>query len=171
MLDIEDFDVEVSDTLDRYLDSEKLAGLSLIVPIWTMGTITNEQRSGLCDALKSGVGLAGFHGAMGDSFRHEPQYQFMITDHDDPVTKGLDDFSMHSEQYFMHVDPSNRVLATTTFERRSTGWINGTVMPVVWRRRFGLGRIFYNSLGHVPEDFNAPEAMEIQRRGMLWAAR
>ena len=189
VLRTQDFDVEVSDTLSSYLDGEKLAALSLIVPMSTMSTITNEQRSGLCEAVKSGVGLGGFHGAMGDSFRNDPGYQFMVggqwvahpdgiidytvnlTDHDDPITKGLADFSMHSEQYYMHVDPSNEVLATTTFVERSADWINGTVMPVVWKRRYGQGRIFYCSLGHEPEDFNVPEAMEIQRRGLLWAAR
>jgi type 1 glutamine amidotransferase len=185
----EGFEVEVSDNLDSYLDREKLVGLSLIVPMWTMGTITREQSEGLREAVKSGVGLGGYHGTMGDSFRNDTDYQFMvggqwvahpdniidytvnIVNHDDPITKGLKDFQMHSEQYFMHTDPSNEVLATTTFVNRSTEWINGTVMPVVWKRHYGKGRVFYSSLGHVPDDFKVPEALEIQRRGMLWAAR
>ena len=104
--------------------------------------------------------IAGFNG-----------HPVNITDHDDPITRGLSDFSMHSEQYYMHTDPSNEVLATTTFIDRSTDWVNGTVMPVVWKRLYGQGRVFYNSLGHVPDDFKVPEALEIQRRGMLWAAR
>ena len=185
----EGLEVEVSDNLDSYLDREKLAGLCLIVPMWTMGTITREQSEGLREAVKSGVGLGGYHGTMGDSFRNDTDYQFMvggqwvahpdniidytvnIVNHDDPITKGLKDFQMHSEQYFMHTDPSNEVLATTTFVDRSTDWINGTVMPVVWKRHYGKGRVFYSSLGHVPDDFKVPEALEIQRRGMLWAAR
>jgi len=78
---------------------------------------------------------------------------------------------MHSEQYYMHTDPSNQVLATTTLVGRSTDWVNGTVMPVCWKRRYGQGRVFYSSLGHVPDDFKVPEALEIQQRGLLWAAR
>ena len=89
----------------------------------------------------------------------------------DPITAGLPDFRMHSEQYYMHVDPSNEVLATTTFTGEHAAWIAGTVMPVVWKRRFGAGRVFYSSLGHVAKDFDVPEAKEIQRRGMLWASR
>ena len=183
------FEVKVSDTLDAYLDVEHLKTLSLIVPVWTMGTIKREQESGLLEAVKSGVGVAGWHGCMADSFRDNTQYQWMvggqwvahpgniydykvnITNHDDPITAGIPDFGMHSEQYYMHVDPSNEVLATTTFNGQHAEWIDGTVMPVVWKRRFGLGRVFYSSLGHVRTDFDVPEACEIQRRGMLWASR
>jgi type 1 glutamine amidotransferase len=189
ILEAAGYAVEVSDTLDTYLDVERLKQLSLIVPVWTMSTITAEQENGLLDAVKSGVGLAGWHGCMADSFRDNTRYQWMvggqwvahpgniidyevnILNHDDPITAGLPDFRMHSEQYYMHVDPSNEVLATTTFTGEHADWIAGTVMPVVWKRRFGAGRVFYSSLGHVRKDFDVPEACEIQRRGMLWASR
>jgi type 1 glutamine amidotransferase len=185
------FEVEIADTLDAYLDAEKLSRLSLIVPVWTMGTITREQEQGLLKAIAGGVGVAGWHGAMGDSFRNNTEYQFMvggqwvahpgniidytvnITNHEDPITAGLADFQMHSEQYYMHVDPSNQVLATTSFSGEHGGapWIAGTVMPVVWKRSWGQGRVFYSSLGHVASDFEVPEARTIMQRGMLWAAR
>jgi uncharacterized protein len=185
------FDVEIADTLDAYLDAEKFSRLSLIVPVWTMGTITREQEQGLLKAIASGVGVAGWHGTMGDSFRNNTEYQFMvggqwvahpgniidytvnIVNHDDPITAGLADFGMRSEQYYMHVDPSNQVLATTSFSGEHGGmpWIAGTVMPVVWKRSWGQGRVFYSSLGHVASDFEVPEARTILQRGMLWAAR
>lgn len=189
ILEKEGFEVEVSDTLDTYLDTEKMRQLSLVVPIWTMGTIEQKQEQGLLDAIKSGVGVAGWHGGMGDAFRNNTEYQWMvggqwvahpgniidyrvnITNHEDPVTAGLDDFNMRSEQYYLHVDPSNEVLATTTFNTEVAPWVNGTVMPVVWKRMWGEGRVFYSSLGHKVYDFDVPEAEEIQRRGMLWAAR
>ena len=174
--------VEISDTLDAYLDLEKLKALDLIVPIWTMGSITQPQLRNLLDAVAGGVGIAGCHGGMADSFRNECDYQFMvggqwvahpggvidyrvhIMDHADPVTAGLGHFNMQSEQYYMHVDPSNHVLATTTFE------VNGCTMPVAWKRMWGKGRVFYCSLGHVAKDFNVPEALTMMTRGMLWAA-
>jgi hypothetical protein len=183
------FDVEVSDTLDSYLNREKMLGLSLVVPMWTMGTITKEQEAGLLEAVKSGVGIAGWHGGMADSFRNNTEYQWMvggqwvahpgnvidyevnIINHDDPITAGLKDFKMHSEQYYMHVDPSNEVLAITTFNGEIAPWIDGTVMPVVWKRMYGKGRVSYCSLGHVAKDFDVPEAKEIVVRGMMWAAR
>jgi len=186
------FDVTVSDTLDAYLDEKLMGSLSLIVPVWTSGEIKPEQERALLGAVRNGgVGLAGWHGGMCDSFRNNTEYQFMtggqwvahpggvidyevnIVNHDDPITRGLHDFKMRSEQYYMHVDPSNEVLATTTFsgEHEGADWIKGTVMPVVWKRRYGKGRVFFSSLGHVAKDFDVPEARTLVERGMLWAAK
>jgi hypothetical protein len=183
------YTVDISDTLDTYLDINRLKSYDLIVQVWTMGTITSEQQSGLLEAVKSGVGFGGWHGGAGDSFRNNTDYQFMvggqwvahpggvidysvhITRPDDPITAGLPDFKMHSEQYYLHIDPSNEVLAVTTFNGDHAPWIDGTVMPVVWKREWGAGKVFYCSLGHVASDFNVPEAREIVRRGLLWASR
>ncbi len=179
----------VSDSLDSLLDADALAATDLIVPMYTMSTITREQEAGLLDAVEAGAGLGGWHGGMGDAFRDNPAYQFatggqwvahpgniidytvQITRPDDPIVAGLSPFAMHSEQYYMHVDPSNEVLATTTFGGEHCAWIDGVVMPVAWKRRYGAGRVFYCSLGHVAKDFDVPEAREIVRRGLLWAAR
>jgi len=181
-------EVTVSDTLDIYLDEKLMASLDLIVQIWTMGKITNEQEAMLLKTVKNGAGLAGWHGGTGDSFRNNVEYQFMvggqwvahpggvidykvnITDRKDPVTKGLSDFKMHSEQYYMHVDPNVKVLATTTFNGDHAEWINGCVMPVAWKKYYAKGRIFYSSLGHVMTDFDVSEAFEIEKRGIRWAA-
>ena len=184
MLEDAGLSVSVRDTLDALIE---LDGERLVVPIWTMGTIAPEPLAALLRAVEGGVGLAGFHGGMGDAFRDATDYQFMvggqfvshpdgIKDYDvhvldDPLTEGLSDFSVHSEQYYMHVDPSNHVLATTTFDPQTASWVAGTVMPVAWTRRWGAGRVFYSSLGHAPEELDVPEARELLRRGMLWAAR
>ena len=183
------YDVEIADTLDVYLDERKLRALDLIVQVYTMSTITREQERGLLAAVKGGVGFGGWHGGTADAFRDNPNYQYMvggqwvahpgniidytvnIVDHDDPITVGLSDFAMHSEQYYMHVDPSNEVLATTTFGGEHDPWIAGCVMPVVWKRRYGEGKVFYCSLGHQARDFDVPEARTIVQRGLLWASR
>ncbi len=183
------FEVELADTLDVYLDADRLRAFDLLVPVWTMGSITREQESGLLQAVAAGLNVAGWHGGMADSFRANPDYQFMvggqwvahpgnIIDYtvtilpgDDPITAGLTDFTMHSEQYYLHVDPSNEVLATTTFSGDVLPWVAGTVMPVAWKRRWGAGRVFYCSLGHHAADFDVPEARTIVERGLVWAAR
>ena len=69
----------------------------------------------------------------------------------------------------MHVDPIVEVLATTTFTGEHADWIDGVVMPVVWKKHYGKGRVFYTSLGHVAKDFDVPQALEIMKRGILWA--
>jgi type 1 glutamine amidotransferase len=183
------FEVEIADNLDAFLDGARLKTLSLIVPHWTMGTLTSEQEKSLVQAVESGVGLGGIHGGMGDAFRGNTGYQFMVggqfvahpdnhtdylvhlTKKSDPIVAGLDDFMIHSEQYYLHVDPSNEVLATTTFQTSSAPWVNGTIMPVVWKRAYGEGRVFYQSIGHSVMELQVKEVREITRRGLLWAAR
>jgi type 1 glutamine amidotransferase len=185
----EGYEVEISGTLDSYLDVERMSSLDLVVQAWSMGEITAGQEKGLLEAVEGGVGLAGWHGGLADSFRENPNYQFMvggqfvahpggiveyevnITGHGDPITAGLEDFRVRSEQYYLHVDPHNEVLATTTFGGEHAPWIEGALVPVVWKKKWGAGRVFYCSLGHVAADFDVPEVRKIVERGMLWASR
>ena len=180
--------VDTSASLDVYLKYEKLKSYDLIIQIYTMSSITEEQEKGLLEAVKSGVGIAGWHGGLADAFRQNTEYQFMvggqwvahpggiidytvqITNKKDPVTKDLSEFAVHSEQYFMHVDPNVKVLATTTFNADHANWINKTVMPVVWKKYYGKGRVFYTSLGHTASVFDIPEALKIMKRGIRWAS-
>ena len=188
MLREDGFKVHVDNTTAAFAASS-LANMSLVVPIFTMAKIEKKEVENLTKAVRDGVGLAGFHGGMCDAFREAVDYQFMcggqwvahpgnIIDYrvnvarpDDEVMQGIEDFDYRSEQYYMHVDPSNQVLATTTFSGEHAGWIDGVVMPVVWKRRHGEGRVFYSSLGHVASEFEVPQMRTILRRGMVWAAR
>jgi len=188
ILQSHDFEVRIETQTAAFADPA-LMQLDLIVPIYTMSKIEKEECANLTAAVRSGVGLAGFHGGMCDSFRDSVEYQFMtggqwvahpggvidyrvnISKLEDPVMAGLSDFDYRSEQYYMHVDPSNEVLATTTFSGEHAEWITGVVMPVAWKRRHGQGRVFYSSLGHVSAEFQVPQMRTIFERGMLWAAR
>ncbi len=186
------FQVEVSDTLDAFLDAEKLKRLDLIVPLWTMGEIKKEQRAPVLAAVESGVGLAGCHGGMCDAFRQDVAWQFMtggqwvahpggadvtygvkVTDRGHVITGGLKDFEVTSEQYYVHVDPANHVLATTRFPTADGPHAANAPadVPVAWTRMWGEGRVFYSSLGHVAETARQAEVLRLQTRGMLWAAR
>lgn len=183
-----DFGVTIDSTTEAFAD-ERLGEYDLIVPVITMSRIEKEELTNLLASVRAGAGLAGFHGLMCDSFRNEPDYQFMtggqwvahpgnITDYtvevsrpDDPIMQGITDFPYRSEQYYMHVDPSNEVLATTTFKGDLFDELEGVVMPVAWKRRFGKGRVFYSSLGHVADEFAVPQMATMFERGALWAAR
>ena len=176
------------DNLSCYRDTALMQKIDLIIQTWTMGTIRADEERGLLNAVKRGVGLAGWHGGIGDSFRNNTEFQYMvggqwvahpggvflhevnIKDKEDPVTKGLNDFRFSSEQYYMHVDPNVKVLATTKFSGQYDSWIAGSVVPVVWKKTYGKGRVFYSSLGHVAKDFEIPEVFEIMKRGIYWAA-
>jgi type 1 glutamine amidotransferase len=182
------FDVAIEATTEAFADAA-LGAFDLIVPAITMSRIEREELTNLLAAVRAGSGIAGFHGLMCDTFRNEPDYQFMtggqwvahpgniidytvnVTRPDDPVMAGIGDFPYRSEQYYMHFDPSVEVLATTTFKGDIFDEIDGVVMPVVWKRRFGKGRVFYSSLGHVAEEFQVPQMRTIFERGALWASR
>ena len=188
MLEEDGFSVAVETKTDAFGDPS-IRDFHLVVPIYTMSKIEKEHAVNLASAVEAGVGLAGHHGGMADAFRESTEYQFIvggqwvahpgdIIDYrveiarpDDPVMEGISDFAYRSEQYYMHVDPSNEVLATTTFSGAHAPWIDGVKMPVVWKRRHGKGRVFYSSLGHVASEFEVPEMRTILRRGMNWAAR
>lgn len=163
------------------------------------GNMTKAQEDGMLAAIAAGTGIAGWHGHMGDAFRDRPTYHFLIggqfvahppgwpdnpipsddfidykvtiTNPDDPIVSGIGDFDLHSEQYYMLVDPSNDVLATTTFSGEHIPWIEGNVIPVVWKRTWDKGRVFYCSIGHTLDDLKVPQVTEIIRRGMHWAVR
>ena len=187
MLEGDGFKVYVETTTEAFADPS-IRDLSLIVPIITMAKIEKEEVQNLTKAVAGGVGLAGFHGGMCDAFRDSVEYQFMcggqwvahpgnvidyrvdIVKPEDPICRGIQSFPYRSEQYYMHTDPTNEVLATTTFSGEHLPWIEGVVMPVAWKRRYGRGRVFYSSLGHVAQEFDVPEMRTILRRGMLWAA-
>jgi type 1 glutamine amidotransferase len=182
------FDVSVETSTKAFAQAD-LGRFDLIVPMITMSTIEKEEVVALCAAVRAGSGLAGCHGMMCDAFRNETEYQFMtggqwvshpgniidytvnITRRDDPIMAGIADFPYKSEQYYMHVDPSNEVLATTTFTDEHFEGISGVVMPVVWKRRYGKGRVFYSALGHTADEFAVPQMRSIFESGLLWAAR
>jgi type 1 glutamine amidotransferase len=69
------------------------------------------------------------------------------------------------------MDPSVEVLATTTFSGEHAAWTKGVVMPVVWKRQYGAGRVFHSTLGHRAAEFENPNMATILRRGVNWAAR
>ena len=187
------FEVRVSDSLDAFKDVGSIDGLSLIVPIWTMGEITEEQAQPIFKAVsENGVGVAGCHGGMCDAFRKHTEWQFMtggqwvshpgndgtkyrvkIINTGSPITSGIADFDVSSEQYYMHVDPAVKVLATTEMPVADGPHVpNGRFdMPVVWTKYYGKGKIFYNALGHQANIVEAEPCLTLMRRGFAWAAK
>ncbi|MBN2558623.1 MAG: ThuA domain-containing protein [Clostridia bacterium] len=192
MLLDEGFTVDVHDSLGVFDDLDYLKRSAMIVPIWTMGTIEAGQVRNVMEAVAGGTGIAGCHGGMCDAFRNSTEWQFLtggqwvshpggdsvsyrvnITNASSPITMGIKDFTVVSEQYYVHIDPCIEVLATTRFP--SVFWYNSTNgevdVPVMWTKRWGHGRVFYSSLGHHADVFDIPGAYETMKNGMLWAAK
>jgi len=191
ILEEENFNVEIYDNLECLADLDKLLELDLIVACWTGGT-NNPYTGNLSKAVVSGVGLAGCHGGMCDSFRNDTEYQFMtggqwvshpggdgveytveLCRGSSPITEGLENFKVKSEHYYLHIDPAIEILATTRFPKVHYNHIyNKPIdMPVAWTKYWGTGRVFYLALGHHDDVFdNSPTAQILMKRGMLWAA-
>jgi uncharacterized protein len=184
-------EVEVTDSLSCFDDPAALEGLSLIVPVWTMAEIGKAQAENAAAAVASGVGLAGCHGGMCDAFRTSVTWQFMTGAQwvahpgndgvrygvrmvsDDALVAGIAAFEVETEQYYLHLDPAVRVHAVCDFPVvEGPHSPNGPVaMPVVFTKRWGLGRVYYNALGHQANVIDHGPAAELMRRGLLWAAR
>lgn len=192
LLRAEGMETELSDTLESFSDAVRLRSFDLIIPIWSMGTIEKKWAENVLSAVESGVGLAGCHGGMCDAFRENTDWQFLTgsqwvahpgnsevtyrvnlkKNSDSLILKGIDDFDVTSEQYYLHVDPAVHVLATTRFPLSDGPYAaNGTVdMPVAYTKRWGAGRVFYCSLGHNARVFAGKDAVRLVRNGLLWAA-
>ena len=183
-LKAKDVEVDRVDTLDPLADVEKLKTYDLISPCWTMGEMSDEQWAGLDAAVQSGVGIGGIHGGMGDAFRGNLTFQMMVggqfvdhpggimkyrvnvVDRTHPITNNMEDFGYESEQYYMLVNPANRVLATTAVS------FDGSTQPVIWTKSWGKGRVFYSALGHCAQEFkDCPKVLKMTVRGLIWAAR
>lgn len=185
------FAVTISDSLDIYADRDAMAGAHLVVQCWSSGVLDEEPLGGLLAAVSAGTGFAGWHGGVLATFAAAYDYHYMVggqfvchpggfVDYevspvpsraDSPIMAGIAGFSLHSEQYFCHVDPANDVLATTTFTgAHDAPETAGVDMPVVWTRRHGAGRVFISTLGHFPEDLENPSVRTLTERGLLWAA-
>ena len=190
ILENENFAVTLSDSLDSFL--EDLTVYALIVPVWTMGSLPNGAENNICEAVAKGTGIAGCHGGMCDAFRNSTKWQFMTgaqwVSHpgngnvtyevminkasSSPLIEAIEDFTVTSEQYYLHIDPAINVLATTTFTYPGNHTANGKItVPVAFTKRWGQGKVYYNSLGHNRSVFDIPQAKEMMRRGFLYAAR
>lgn len=173
-------DVTLSNSFESLKELD-LTRFDLILPVWTLDTIDPSYVEPLLMAVHSGVGLAGNHGII-DSFRHEAEFhlmlggqwvthfEFAVTTHEiymdgaaSPITDGLPNITITTEQYYVLVDPVNTTLATM----RVPGDVS---MPVAWTKHYGKGRVFYCSLGHSVDILMQPDILTLVTRGMLWAA-
>jgi uncharacterized protein len=166
-------------SMDAVLDRARTVDTDLIVMQWHRPAMTPNQEEALLAAVEAGTGIAGIHAFVGAG---SPAYHYMIGGHwvahpggdgvsyrvriedaQGPITDGVEDFTVSTEKYYMHVDPAIQVLASTDFGAVS--------MPVAWTKEYGKGRVFYHSLGHRPDIVQVPEVLRLTRQGMSWAAR
>jgi len=152
-----------------------------------------QAEDGIRDRDVTGVQTCALPICMGDSFRENTEWQFLVggqfvahpgndgtpytvhlTDREHVITRDIEDFEVASEQYYLHVDPGIHVLADCGFPNPAADGphsANVCRMPTIWTKSFGKGKIFYNALGHQRNVLEIPVVREIMRRGFLWASR
>jgi type 1 glutamine amidotransferase len=111
---------------------------------------------------------------VGDQTDNYLEYTVEITDlgrtHD--ITRGIEDFTLVTEQYWVLHDDLIDVLATTTHPVQPYHpWHRPLVSPAIWTRDWGQGRVFVSTPGHSLDVLQHADVRTIIERGMLWAAR
>lgn len=191
----DELNYDVEETQDIFRLDGDLTVYDLIVLGWnnalTTEDLSDAQENSLLKAVETGTGVAAWHGAaaafqaslkyhflLGGSFIEHPAgeaypqpYTVTITDREHSVTAGVSDFQVASEQYYMHADPNNHVLAETVFTGEHLPWLDGLTSPVAWVRDWGKGRVFYHSVGHDPSNLDDPDVRRLTKQGLQYAAR
>ena len=192
---LDELSFDVVESSDVFALDADLTRFDLIVLGWnnalTTEDLSDAQEDALLGAVEAGTGVAAWHGAAaafrsslkyhlllgGDFLEHPagegyPQpYQVTIVDSDHEVTRGVQSFPVASEQYYLHVNPNNHVLAETVFSGEHLPWLEGHTMPQAWVRSWGRGRVFYHTVGHGPQDLADANVRLLTKQGLAWAAR
>ncbi len=195
----EGFEIVTHDSPECYADEAVVGPADVIVQCVTMSSISDAACEGLRAAVAGGAGLVGWHGGIADSFRDSAPYlqlvggqfvahpgmtsatgehvvdvphaiEFSGAEH--PITRGLDDFELETEQYWVLADGYSTVLATTTLaSREGDPWSRPVVSPAVWTREWGQGRVAVVTPGHSLEVLRHPTVRTLIERSVSWATR
>ncbi len=176
------FLVIVQRNLACLANAPELQDVDLVIPNWTGASVPHATMAPFLQAVQDGLGVAGVHGGMTDTFRLENAYhhlaggQFVahpggtgvtyavnVRRQAHSITEDIPDFTVTTEQYYMHMDPAVTVLATTQF--------GSVTMPVAWVKAYGRGRVFCCTLGHDPGLLQMPPVDQFIQRGLAWASR
>lgn len=174
----------------RFVDPRPETAESDVYLFYTSGGqfLTDQQRA-LADAVAAGKGLVGIHctnvmgwrdGGLDPADRpmfellgnrylshgpghHEGRHTVeIVAEH--PVTEGVTDFELFDEYYeFEMADDKVEILA----QRHRA---DGAVIPVMYAREAGAGRVVYLALGHDMRAWGEPEFRRLVRQALTWAA-
>ncbi|MEV6494331.1 ThuA domain-containing protein [Actinoplanes sp. NPDC051633] len=165
------------------ITAEEVAGLVAAVEA---GTGLAGWHGGICDAYRASADYLQLVGGQfaahasryapgersGEQADNYVPHRIEITAGDHEITRGIADFELETEQYWVLTDDYNEVLATTTTATRSWGaWQRPVTCPAVWTRQWGAGRVFVATPGHRVEVLQDLNVRTIVERGLLWAAR
>jgi type 1 glutamine amidotransferase len=152
----------------------------------TSGELPLPSRRALTRFVRRGGAFVGTHSAS-DTLHSWPGYErllgaeferhgaiepgrLLVSRRPHRITRGLPASFELTEEFYEFTAPlpaNTRVLV-----RLDAGSVPdelGTRLPLVWARRYGEGRVFYNALGHRPETWRARPFRRLVARGLKWA--
>jgi uncharacterized protein len=141
------------------------------------------DKRALVAFVRGGGGLIGVHSAtdtfhhwaafkevIGAEFSHHPRpstQRVIVTDHFTLATRALPaSFRIDEEFYVFTHDPRPHVHVLAELD---TGR-GGPDRPLVWCRRLGRGRVYYDALGHFSATWHNPHQLTLMSGGITWAA-
>jgi type 1 glutamine amidotransferase len=176
--------------LNRFVDARPETADAHVYLFYTAGgQFPTAQQEALAASVAAGKGLVGVHGAnilgwegddvdpadrpyfdlLGNRYlshgpgHHEGRHTIEIVG-EHPITEGLEDFELFDEYYeFEFADDDVQILA----QRHRA---DGEVIPVLYVRTIGAGRVVYLALGHDMRSWGEPPVRTLVRRSLAWAA-
>jgi uncharacterized protein len=155
--------------------------------------IKPEQQEAFRALLNTGIGLVSMHHNLGahdgwDDFRKIIGGQFILSDRkidgkaykttpwahdkdlnikvivkDHPITRGVEDFTIHDETYgLFHMEPGIKPLMITDHPENNR--------EVAWVHKYGKSRVFHLMLGHDGKAYANPDFRKVLNQGIRWAA-
>lgn len=168
------------------LGASTLHGAAAVLFLLTSGELplSAAGKQALRTFVRGGGALIGFHsatdtfhqwpgyiGMIGGEFSHHPlpsTQRLIVEDRGNAATRSLPvSFPIHEEFYVFRHDPRR---SAHVLVRLDTG-PGGPDRPLVWCRRFGHGRVFYDALGHFPQTWQDPRQVALVSGGIDWALR
>ncbi|GAA1935674.1 ThuA domain-containing protein [Microbacterium aoyamense] len=175
--------------LNRFVEPRAETADADVYLLYTAGgPFPAAQQRALADAVAGGKGIVAVHGAnimgmvdgaldpewsahfatLGNRYlshgpgHHEGRHTIeIVADH--PITRGVTDFELFDEYYeFELADDDVQILA----QRHRA---DGVVIPVLYTREVGAGRVVYLALGHDMRAWGEPSFRTLARQSVQWA--
>ncbi len=140
--------------------------------------MTHEQEQAVVDFVHRGGGFLNLHNSMGlypedgpylrlvggRYIGHGPLERFRVevVDHDHPVTRGVEDFSVADEQ---HTPPYDEKRVHLLLRNRSD---NGETAAAGWAYEPGKGRLCHLANGHTRESLAHPMYQRLMQNAVRW---
>ncbi|MGF2118633.1 ThuA domain-containing protein [Enterococcus casseliflavus] len=192
LLESEGYQVTLASDFEPLYHKEELKRLDLLIMNWTRGELPDEPLQNVTQAVAEGLGLAGVHGGFASAFQASKGWLFLTggcflahpgglettysidltTDH--YITANTQSIpQLTTEQYYCLVDPAVTVLATSIFAAKDhpNAANQEVILPMMWIKKWGKGRVFFQSIGHSLKELEEPTIQTWTKRGFLWATR